>query len=304
MSTPDSKFDYREASSENNAPEEAAPSDRGGFFKRIADTGRSAAKDLFGRATEKKISHQGRLGVCKNDFSMENCERKALKLKAEMESLDGEIKAKQILIGAMQKQIDLFRNKNYPLPGELELEMRIEKEKLRLLMNKKGYKQTDCEDLEIKASQFSKKKDSVANELMHRCKEKVMPLEQKLEVLKDYQEKIAGEMAKLESEHQKRSDGLNEIARIKAKAETDLMMRGKTKAEIENDKSIIRLEKLISDGFKQMQKEKRELNGKERQVESQIAEVLAKINKYKDRFGEFARYKENQPISLDLPERN
>ena len=245
----------------------------------------------------------GKMEIAYNQFWIDKKEEKAVELKGKMDALS----FRKESLSEVQQEIENAAQEldEDGISGSTKLMLRhkeLETQKTKI-EKKEDKLQGRIEKKENRINLYTNKRDAIADKLITHYEKKLSPIEGRLEVLEEKQNKvelisIAAEV-KLDEQYAK----LKNLEERKIIIEKKYTAAGFTERQINRDDVIKELARQINTGYSNISIEKGIIAAKREEVNRKVAKVDKKAEPYRNRKNEFIRVKDNRPVKIDLEER-
>lgn len=276
-----------------------------GLWNKMSSKGKQIMSGVYEGIYKTPVVNRlvGKMEIAYNQFWIDKKEEKAVELKGKMDTLN----VRRESLSDVQNEI---RNAALELEedgisGSNKLMLRhkgLEKQKTKI-EKKEDKLQGRIEKRENRISLYTNKRDAIADRLITHYEKKLSPIEGRLEVLEDKQNKvelisIAAEV-KLDEQYAK----LKNLEERKMIIEKKYTAAGFTERQIGRDPVIKELASKINNGYSNIQIEKGIIAAKRDEVNRRVAKIDKKAEPYRNRKNEFIRVKDNRPVKIDLEKR-
>lgn len=276
-----------------------------GFWDKMSTKGKEVMSKAYEGIYKTPVLNRlvGKMEIAYNQFWIDKKEEKAVELKSKMDALT----LRKESLSDVQQEIKNAAQEleEDGIGGSVKLMSRhkgLEVQKTKI-EKKEDKLQGRIEKRENRISLYTNKRDAIADRLITHYEKKLSPIESRLEVLEDKQNKvelisIATEV-KLDEQYAK----LKNLEETKIRIEKKYTAAGFNERQIEKDPVIKELASQINTGYSNIQIEKGIIAAKRDEINRRVDKIDKKAEPYRNRKNEFIRVKDNRPIKMNLEER-
>ncbi|MCX6736788.1 MAG: hypothetical protein NTW73_01745 [Candidatus Parcubacteria bacterium] len=277
------------------------------FYSKMSDRG----KTLMGKIYEGIYRIPGvnrvvgKLEIAYDQSRMDRHSKKASDLKNKMDGLDLEISSldgRKTEIASFIEQQKTSVDPSFQRElAKLQLEStKLGQQKNGLLSKKEGIRSRfDSQDNTTKL--FTNRRDAIADKLINRYNEKLVPMEKELEQLHTQQKELNFLIAITDAKDNQLLKALDDEEKEKSEKEDALRGFGRTEKQI---KIAVRdIDLRIAKCRKQIMTQREAITQRKDEINSKIAKTDAKANPYRDKREEFIRIKSGRPLIIKVEDR-
>lgn len=271
-----------------------------GFFGMMSEGGKEIATRAYeGLYKIPGVSMVvGKLGIAYNQFWLDSHEKRGAGLKEKIEGLDVRCAALDQSKKEIVSVIENLQLRDTPGTASLQLKLKdIDRQRTELL-GEKDKTQSMFESRTNKVKLYTNERDRIADKLIARYDEQLIPMGEELARLQTYKEEVDLSVAVTEAKHKQQLSMLAAMGEGKIKIEQALRRTGMSEKEVRDFEGIRALEKALAQGREKVQDEREHLKRQTAKINKKIAEIDARANPYRDRREEFIRIKEGRPLEM------
>lgn len=245
-----------------------------------------------------------KLKILYNKFQLNKNEKKRNTMERQMSDFDVSVNKLDQSKKDIEIVIDDYKKKNISGIESLQLESRIIDKQKTAILNKKNNVQNKIEIRESKVKYYANEKNRITDKLINYYNEKLKPIEDELEVLKDNKKYIDTEVATFEANNIKMISNIDKLEQQKSNIEEN--MRNFNTKEQTIKSSVKKLEKIIkkerthiSIKTSQFTKRINNLN-----IDKEITRAETQVNLYKNKKNELVHIKQNTIPDINSESKN
>lgn len=272
------------------------------FFEKMTDGGKKIAGKLYEGLNKIPGVNMlvAKMEVAYNQTLLDMHEKKAVKAKGKMDCFDVQCNGLDKNKERMEAAIAKLNQLGMPGADSLRLQMqKIDQQKTKLL-DKKDKHQSKFEARENKTKLYAEKRDVIADKLIGRYDDKLVPMEKELERLHSFRDEVDLEIAGVEVRHKRASEELkveedekNELVNILRETGQEAMI----------PKLIKPLEIKLAKRREEIRLEKEKIQKRKIAIDKKIAKADEKANPHRDKREKFIRVKASRPLEMNVETR-
>lgn len=245
----------------------------------------------------------GKLAIAYNKFWIDRHERKAVQLNTKLDGLGLKVAALEESKQALTSAIEELKVDNLPGVASLRLQVKAIDQQINAVLTEQDRIQSKLEARQDKAKAYTNDRDAIADKLIGRYQEELVPMERELERLQTSRSQMDLLMAATEIKHSRELERLDGIESRKIQVEEALRRSGMSDKAVKNHGGLVELARLLAEGRGKVRAEQEKLAKGRREINQNIARVDAQANPYRDKVEEFGRVKASRPVVIEMPTR-
>jgi hypothetical protein len=273
--------------------------DNKGFFQKMSEKGQAMASNLYENLYKTPGINKivGKVEIAYNNYWSDKHQEKYSATKSELNQLDNNDKQLGNRFNDLEKIIQ--DSKLSPLPGideSLQFELdRLNQEKFKLSLSKEKLNQ----ELELqggKVNAYTEKRDQVVDKLVGYYQEKLQPMEQALNTLRDKKDSLDLLSAVAEAKHKEQLSKVNEYETRKNDIISFLEARGDSVEYINKSPLVKTLNAEIFKIKSLVQSERSSFAQGNAEINKEIEVIMKKSKPYSDKVENFQLAKNSKPL--------
>lgn len=279
--------------------------DNSSFFEGMSEKGRAIAGQVYEGIHKVPVLDRvvSKMEISYSQFWADRHEEKAIEHKDKVTGFDVRIGAFDRSKQEIETVIVDLKQKNIPGVESLQVKLReIENQRLNLL-DEKDKAQSKLEKRTNKMKLHTNERDRVADNLISKYNETLVPMEKELENLETSKDQVDLFISVAEVRHKEQDAHLADIEKRKTEIIEALRRTGMSDKEIGKFGAVESINEILAEGREKVKKEKEDLARRKAEINTKVARVDAKANTYRDRREEFMRVKQRRPVVVEMATR-
>jgi len=274
-----------------------------GRLKNAPETVRSAtAKAYEGLSSVPFVGHAlGKMEMAYSQYWVDHHESNALRLKATFDRHDATFKT----LEQSQKEIELQMQElaTAGIPGADSLQLflqKIDKEKSSVLQ-KRDAAEGKIKDRQEKITNYTEKRDRIANRFIAEYDEKLQPHQERMRELDISKAECDFEISSAKARHDQELSELNILSDKKNMIVSALLKAGMSQRKIDANLAVVNIDKHITEGRNRVRFEMEKLDAKLAKVKYETAQIKKKSSPYVQKRTALERLKNGRRVQINLP---